>query len=385
MKKYLLTAKAKNEGLYIVEWLAWYKLLGLEKVLIITNDNEDHSEELLYALQKAGHIEFIDVTNIPLENDSIGRRSTKALMEWPYLYDYEYIFNIDLDEFLYIQKGLDIKNLEPYIFKFPCLFINWVKFTPGLVADYDPGELLVDRNPYGNEVALGKFFTKTEGLLDYNNAHNALFADNRKRVQTNGDLYENKKPAIDVAFLAHFRSKSAIEFFYRQERGQANLSEKKARNHEIRSFKNSYDFFMGESQTKNARQFQLLDSQTRETYKAIISEILSDRAVLNAQNKINAYYRRWAEEEGFQSFVYRYIKEEVHKQDNKTQLQWALELKNTGHESHDLYMFLAKSFKNMGKLKKALAFCKQGLKLYPSHKLLEIKKNIKRTVIKKAA
>ena len=39
MKRTLVTAKAKNEGLAIMEWVAWHKLLGFDQILIVTNDN----------------------------------------------------------------------------------------------------------------------------------------------------------------------------------------------------------------------------------------------------------------------------------------------------------------------------------------------------------
>ena len=55
----------RNEGPFIVEWVAWYRMLGFTDVLIITNDCTDHSPQLLAALAAAGWVTHLDCPVLP--------------------------------------------------------------------------------------------------------------------------------------------------------------------------------------------------------------------------------------------------------------------------------------------------------------------------------
>lgn len=59
-KKIALVATARNEGIYILEWIAYHRLLGVEAFYIYSNDNDDGSDELLATLAKAGVITWIN-------------------------------------------------------------------------------------------------------------------------------------------------------------------------------------------------------------------------------------------------------------------------------------------------------------------------------------
>jgi len=42
-----ITAIAKNESAYISEWLAFHKLIGIEKVFLYDNDSTDNMRDIL--------------------------------------------------------------------------------------------------------------------------------------------------------------------------------------------------------------------------------------------------------------------------------------------------------------------------------------------------
>ena len=58
-KNFCVVTSARNEGIYIVEWLAHQRALGCEHAFIYTNNNDDDSDNLLNLLHKAGEISLI--------------------------------------------------------------------------------------------------------------------------------------------------------------------------------------------------------------------------------------------------------------------------------------------------------------------------------------
>jgi hypothetical protein len=54
MQGSLVLTAMRNEGPFILEWIAWQKMLGFENVLAMFNDCTDHSPQLLRVLEKAG-------------------------------------------------------------------------------------------------------------------------------------------------------------------------------------------------------------------------------------------------------------------------------------------------------------------------------------------
>ena len=47
----------KNEGACLLEWIAYHKIIGFTDIVILSNDCEDGSDEMLDHLSKAGEIE----------------------------------------------------------------------------------------------------------------------------------------------------------------------------------------------------------------------------------------------------------------------------------------------------------------------------------------
>jgi hypothetical protein len=56
-----LVATMRNEGPFLLEWVAYHRLIGFNDVLICTNDCVDGSPELLDALQNHGLLRHLRV------------------------------------------------------------------------------------------------------------------------------------------------------------------------------------------------------------------------------------------------------------------------------------------------------------------------------------
>ncbi|NIY79608.1 MAG: glycosyltransferase family 2 protein [Rhodobacteraceae bacterium] len=103
MKERLVTTTMRNEGPFILEWVAWYRMLGFDHLVVFYNDCTDHSPELLEALDAAGVLTAVSYT--PNPDLPVKRTSLKLMAEHPRIRAAEWVFNIDVDEFLVIHKG----------------------------------------------------------------------------------------------------------------------------------------------------------------------------------------------------------------------------------------------------------------------------------------
>ena len=52
--KYTVVSTMKNEAPYIIDWVAHYKALGFDDILVCTNDCTDQTVEILQRLQEMG-------------------------------------------------------------------------------------------------------------------------------------------------------------------------------------------------------------------------------------------------------------------------------------------------------------------------------------------
>ena len=104
MKGSLVYTTMRNEGPFILEWLAWQKILGFDRVLILFNDCTDRSPQLLRLLEKAGEIackrHFPDREGLAPQPSAL-----KACRSHPFVKQCDWMFNCDVDEFLVIHKG----------------------------------------------------------------------------------------------------------------------------------------------------------------------------------------------------------------------------------------------------------------------------------------
>ena len=95
-----ILATARNEGLYLLEWVAYHQVIGFEKLIIYSNDNTDGSDELLSALHDAGQITWIrnsvEAAAVPSGRPMVTHSSVASR---PEVLDYAWTLVIDLDEF----------------------------------------------------------------------------------------------------------------------------------------------------------------------------------------------------------------------------------------------------------------------------------------------
>ncbi|MEZ6955844.1 MULTISPECIES: glycosyltransferase family 2 protein [unclassified Aeromonas] len=104
-KKSCVVATAKNEGVYLLEWISYYKSLGFDAIFIYSNGNDDGSDELLQKLHNSGYIFYIK-NDVDHGCSAQNKAYTHALTINKKILDYEWSLFVDLDEFIFFNKSL---------------------------------------------------------------------------------------------------------------------------------------------------------------------------------------------------------------------------------------------------------------------------------------
>ncbi|WP_025884511.1 glycosyltransferase family 2 protein [Asaia prunellae] len=107
-KTLALLATARDEGVYLLEWIAHHRRIGVEQFFIYTNDLTDGSDRLLYHLAQAGEIIWIDNSGAAPERINMQDKAyNHALMILPEILDYRWCLVVDLDEVVLPSKEVD--------------------------------------------------------------------------------------------------------------------------------------------------------------------------------------------------------------------------------------------------------------------------------------
>ena len=93
----------RNEGPYLLEWIAWHKMIGFTDILILSNDCTDESDSLLDILAKSGVIRHI--RHQPEEGQAPLASAYKVAFKDKTLRHADWVMALDADEFLQISVG----------------------------------------------------------------------------------------------------------------------------------------------------------------------------------------------------------------------------------------------------------------------------------------
>ncbi|UTL89486.1 glycosyltransferase family 2 protein [Pseudomonas fluorescens] len=94
-----IVATARNEGVYIIEWIAYHLRLGIDKIFLYTNNNQDGSLGLLRALHEHGFIELIESDVGPGGNAQV-KAYTHSILASADVNRFEWCAFIDVDEYI---------------------------------------------------------------------------------------------------------------------------------------------------------------------------------------------------------------------------------------------------------------------------------------------
>ncbi|WP_264820651.1 glycosyltransferase family 2 protein, partial [Acetobacter pomorum] len=133
-KSCCVVTTVRNEGIYIIEWIAHYLSLGFESIFIYSNDNSDGSDDLLYYLQSKGIIKLIK-NEVSAGSDAQSKAYSDALMFNNDILDYAWCLFVDMDEFIVVNTDR-FNNIKSFLLwheqkEVDAICINWTYVGSG--------------------------------------------------------------------------------------------------------------------------------------------------------------------------------------------------------------------------------------------------------------
>lgn len=322
--KVALCAIAKNENLYIREWVEWYNNLGISKIFLYDNNDIDGErfEDVINDYIESGFVEIIDKRGITktVSTDKDGQ-TLQGLSFQECFYnnflDFDYMCFFDIDEYLEIYNKYDNLNSFLHDFdEFDGIRVQWKMY-----GDND--------NLYYENKSLYKRFKK-ESNSSYDKHvkqilkckkfdEELLFCAHGVFNKKYNFVNVNKNPVKNVymdltayndlsVYLNHFYSKSTDEFFKRKyNKPSAVTGINNKRNFNIDFLKTQYfehnkrteekerfiDIFINSNNSVNVYMASLYkDGHVIESIKSIIRQPQVKSLTLSANNYTDEQYNK---------------------------------------------------------------------------------------------
>lgn len=241
-KRSCVVATARNEGVYLVEWVAYNLELGFDKIFIYTNDNQDGSLELLKALHDAGHIELV-ISEVGEGGNAQVKAYNHALLINAEVLRYEWCAFIDVDEFISLDSDR-FSGINDFLEWQGAAGANSVALTWKLVANRMTSEDWIS-------TPITQRITKLSGMQSYrikciskpqemhlsgphyplaNGGLPPLVIDSEARryhakpLSSPGDITQPLQPTTKNAYLYHYETKSFPELLWKYSRNRGNYA-----------------------------------------------------------------------------------------------------------------------------------------------------------------
>ena len=107
-EKIALVAIAKNEGPYLMEWIAYHLMLGVDHIYIYDDGSTDNSQEAYETMYKTGKLTVLQA----LKTGQTSYKQTDCWELWRQQYGqlYDFVLPWDVDEFLALKAGMNLKQ-----------------------------------------------------------------------------------------------------------------------------------------------------------------------------------------------------------------------------------------------------------------------------------
>ncbi|MGB0498347.1 MAG: glycosyltransferase family 2 protein [Rubricella sp.] len=133
--RFLIITTMKNEGPFILEWIAYNLAIGFDDFLVYTNDCADGTDRIILRLEELGLAHHVD--NVLKEGDSPQRRALRRSRKHPAFLAADWAICADVDEFLLIHPGAGtLDDLMEAVLGAEAVSVCWRLFGNGGVEDY---------------------------------------------------------------------------------------------------------------------------------------------------------------------------------------------------------------------------------------------------------
>ena len=180
-----LFSAVRNEAPFLVEWIAYHKVIGFERFLIFANPSTDGTDELLAALHDAGEITY--VPHEPPAGVAAQPNAVRLANEGNYIPDGAWVAWLDADEFLNIHHADGrLDSLIEWMGDRVCMLIQWKVFGDnghaGFGGRFVSGDFVkaaTPDDPVNDEIK--SFFRKGNGITGFSSTdiHRPAVSRNR--------------------------------------------------------------------------------------------------------------------------------------------------------------------------------------------------------------
>lgn len=95
----------KDEGPFILEWLAWHKAMGLTDLYVFTNDCSDGTDLLLDRLEEMGELKHLPNPAKVTETAALQPFALKYMQQFRAFQEADFFISFDVDEFFNVRVG----------------------------------------------------------------------------------------------------------------------------------------------------------------------------------------------------------------------------------------------------------------------------------------
>lgn len=219
-----VAAILKDEDVFVEEWVAYHRLLGVDHFYLYDNDPRQPLNQLL-----AQHRDYVTVRPWLVDHDDPrypGR--TKQIKAYRHCLEHgaarhDWVAFIDCDEFIALEQHRDLKAFLAEFDSYDSIALNWHVFGHNGHYDDPPGlviECLTRRMKEPR--AMTKSLSRPDAIAAIENAHLCGMKAGRTRVDANKRLYtEALYPGkTRVARINHYQCRSFTNWMRKPERGE---------------------------------------------------------------------------------------------------------------------------------------------------------------------
>lgn len=243
---YLIYTTMKNEGPYMLEWVAYYRSLGIDQILIFTNDCDDGTDLIAKRLTEMGHA--IHVDNAVAPGGSPQNQMLRRVRKQPAFKAATWVFSLDVDEFLNIRlpdpsvPALIDKLQQVASGPLDVASFTWKLFGCAGVSDFQDAPVMQqfflcddETTPYSGVAQGFKSITRNTGKFTRFGPHRPKGLvegeeDNIRWADGAGNLLDHDKISWranaafghDYARLHHYVVRSVDGFLVKRDRGKTN-------------------------------------------------------------------------------------------------------------------------------------------------------------------
>ena len=220
-------AIVKNEGPYLLEWIAHSKVIGFEKIIIYDNESTDTGPALLQALAAGGEIDLHPWV-WPKDADTGPQIPCYRAAVEHYRDRIEWIGFIDIDEFLVLKQHDNVRQFVEDYSAANGIAIHWKLFGSDGHRTRDDSRLVterftrsedVTRNPkYGRSVkSICRIAKIVRVKPHFCNLSDGVYVNEKRQV-----IEPKRQPTgtHDVAQINHYMTKSYEEWLFKIARGR---------------------------------------------------------------------------------------------------------------------------------------------------------------------